>query len=100
MQYIFVPPGGFQGFAQQSIATKALLSSSVKPARRRARTRKKPVRRKKTTTRRRKTPIKRRVRTPIRGRKKRLSSKRPARLVKGSAAAKRHMAKLRKMRKR
>lgn len=100
MQYIFVPPGGFQGFAEQSIAVKALVSSSVKPSRRRARTRKKPIRRKTPRVRRKRPIVKRRVRTPVRGRKKRMSTKRPARMVKGSAAAKRHMAKLRKMRRR
>lgn len=92
-KFIFVPPGGFQGFAEQSIATKALLSSGLKPARRKASTRKKPIRRKKTAVRRKRTPAKRRRRPAVLGRKR-------ARLVKGSPAAKRHMAKLRKMRRR
>lgn len=84
MRKPFIPPGGFAGFSQQTPAVQALLT----PKRR---TRRKT--RKKTTTRRRtrkKTSAKRRS-CPARKRK-------PARLVKGSAAAKRHMAKLRKMR--
>lgn len=92
MRLLFIPPGGFQGFAEQSIAVKALVSSGLKPARRKARTRKKPVRRKKTTTRRKRAAPVRRRRATVR--------KKPQRMVKGSAAAKRHMAKLRKMRKR
>lgn len=75
----FVPPGGFVGFAQNSVAAQTL----VRPKKKRAKRRRKKVAKK--TTRKRTT--------------KRKTKKKPARLVKGSAAAKRHMAKLRKMRK-
>ena len=88
---IFVPPGGFAGFAQQTPATQALVS---RPA---ARKRKAPVRKK-----RRKTTAKKRTRRPARRTstkpRRRTTRKKPARMVKGSAAAKRHMAKLRRMR--
>ena len=85
-----VPPGGFLGWASQTMAVQALL--------------RRPATRKRSTTRRKK-------RAAIRGRPARRKpaatrrkvaakkSARPARLVKGSAAAKRHVAKLRKMRK-
>jgi len=97
---MFIPPGGFAGFAQQTQAVQTLIA---KPAARR----KSPVRRKKTTKRRagtrarkattRRAPVKRAM-----GSKKRTTgaSQKPARMVKGSPAAKRHMAKLRKMRRR
>lgn len=75
---IFVPPGGFMGFAQQSIATQALITT-------RAPARKKRSKRKTTT----KKTAKRR----------RPAAKTGKRLVKGSAEAKARMAKLRKMRK-
>jgi len=82
-----IPPGGFQGFAQQTPAVQALL-------RRPAATRRKTGGRRKKTTRKKATGRKRRATAkPARNR-------RAARLVKGSAAAKRHMAKLRKMRRR
>lgn len=75
----FVPPGGFAGFAQQTPATQALVRK--KATRKKAR---KKLPRKKTTARRR--PAKKRAK------------KTGKRLVKGSAAAKRRMAQLRKMR--
>lgn len=83
----FVPPGGFAGFSQQSPATQALLRGAG------GRTVRSPGRRKK------------KKRTAQRGApRKRKSSARTrsgrARLVKGSAAAKRYMAKIRKLRKR
>ena len=78
-----IPPGGFAGFAQQTPAVQALLSGGQ------------PTRRKKTT---RKKTTRRNPRTAARRRTTR-SRKKPARLVKGSLAAKRHMAKLRRMRK-
>jgi len=81
---IMVPPGGFAGFAQQTPAVQGLM-------------------RKKTATKRRPAAKKKRVakRAPAKRRAVRKSpGKKPARLVKGSAAARRHMAKLRKMRKR
>jgi len=89
---IFIPPGGFQGFAEQTIATKQLVAGSSKPKRkvRRKTAKKKPAKR-----------ARRRPATPVRSRRKKVTrKKKPARLVKGSAAAKRHMAKLRKMRRR
>lgn len=85
-----VPPGGFAGVGAQTQATQALFANAIKPARRKKRaTRKKVAKRR---------PKKR---APAR-RKKRATRKRsgkPAHMVKGSLAAKRHMAKLRRMRK-
>jgi len=81
---IVVPPGGFAGFAQQTAATQAMFQRAGRKggkrsaAKRRKTSKKKAVRRVK-----RKTPRK--------------SSRR---LVKGSAAAKAHMAKIRRKRKR
>lgn len=85
-----VPPGGFLGWASQTMAVQALLGrpatrKRASPRRKkRAPPRGRPARRKPAATRRKTTAKK---------------SARPARMVKGSAAAKRHMAKLRKMRK-
>jgi hypothetical protein len=78
---IVVPAQGFQGWAQQTQATQALM-----PARRAAKKKRKVSRKaapKKRATAKRRSPAKKRA---------------PARLVKGSAAARAHMAKLRKMR--
>lgn len=86
MRKIIVPPGGFLGWNQQTVAVQALLS---RPATRKRRS---PARRK--TTRRKKAPTRRRATRRTTARKKR-----PAYMVKGSAAAKRRMAQLRKMRK-
>jgi len=86
MQKPFVPPGGFAGFSAQVPAVQALVQ---RPATRRKKRKKTTVRKKRATRRTRAAP-KRRTRTT--------RSRKPARLVKGSAAAKRHMAKLRKMR--
>ena len=90
MRKLIVPPGGFFGWSQQTPAVQALLSRGSTTRR------KTPARRKKRAT-----PAKRR-RTPARrrkvARKRTRSGKKPAYMVKGSAAAKRHMAKLRKMR--
>lgn len=82
---IVVPPGGFAGFAQQTPATQAMFQRAgrkggLRSARKRRKTKAKTKRAK--TTRRRTT----------RGKK--------ARLVKGSAAAKRYMASIRRKRKR
>jgi len=96
---IFVPPGGFQGFAEQTLAVKTLVSSRAKPSRRKARTRKTIKRRKPSPARFRAAPPGRR-RAPSRKPSTLRKRKKPQRLVKGSAAAKRHMAKLRRMRKR
>jgi len=84
---VFVPPGGFAGFGQQTPATQAVLGPRTAT---RAKTRR-TKRRKKANVARRKSTAKRKRRSPVRGKK--------SRLVKGSAAAKRHMARLRKMRK-
>lgn len=78
---VMIPPGGFQGNAEQTIANQALLGRPRRPTRKR-RTRKKTTRaktRKKRTTR----------RAAPRGR-----------LKKGSPAAKRRMKQLRAMQKR
>lgn len=75
----FIPPGGFVGFGQQTPAVQALISIST-PARR---TKKKKTGKK--TARKRSTSSGRRTKKP------------KGRLVKGSAAAKRRMAQLRKM---
>lgn len=89
---IVVPPGGFPGFAQQTPATQALfqragrtggLRSAAKRRRRKTKAAS-PARRRKT-----------RAAAPRRRR-----AAKSARMVKGSAAARRHMAKLRRMRKR
>jgi len=94
MAGMFIPPGGFQGFAQQTPAVQAMVG--------RKKARKK--RRKKRATRKRATPSSlpgRTRRAPANRRRAARpgTRKKPARLVKGSAAAKRHMAKLRRMRK-
>ena len=82
---LFIPPGGFAGFAQQTAATQALLGNGRRngtaPKRR---TRKKTAKRRPAAAKKRAAP------------KRRAGGR--ARLVKGSAAAKRHMANLRKMR--
>ena len=97
---IFIPPGGFAGWAQQTVATHALLS----PRARRAKTVRRipgPVSPATRTKRRRAAaPAKRRRSTKAVTRARARTRKKPQRLVKGSAAAKRHMAKLRRMRKR
>ena len=82
-----VPPGGFVGFAQQTPAVQALLQ----PKRR---TRRKKARRKVAK----KRPARRAPARTTRARSTTARKKKPARMVKGSAAAKRHMAKLRRMR--
>ena len=87
----FVPPGGFQGFAQQTPAVHALLNSGGTGARGRAT--KKRSTKKKTATRKRPTAKRAAKARSTNGRKV------LKRMVKGSPAAKRHMAKLRNMRK-
>ena len=82
---IFVPPGGFMGFVQQSVATQALIQGQG-----RRKTKKKRATKKRAAK---KSP--RRKTTP----RKTGAKKKPARMVKGSAAAKRHMKKIRNMRK-
>ena len=95
MRKIVIPPGGFLGWGQQTAATQALLAGRA-PTRRK---RKKVTRKKRPVRRRRAAPASRRRRAPATRRKTR-RAKKPAYMVKGSAAAKRHMAKLRRMRKR
>lgn len=85
-----VMPGGAAGFGQQSVATQVLFNKAVGPARKKRR--KKVAKKKRRVAKRRAAPTRRKKATRSRGKK-------PARLVKGSAAAKRHMAKLRRMRK-
>lgn len=82
---IFIPPGGFAGAAQQVPAVK----QSMARAAGRVATRGKRTRRKKKAA----AAPRRRKAT------RRKTSKSAARLVKGSAAAKRYMAKIRKLRK-
>jgi len=85
---LLVPPGGFAGFAQQTPATQNLFQRAGRIGG-------------KTTQRRR-----RKKNGPARGsarrstRRVKRTSGRASRMTKGSAAAKRHMAKLRRMRKR
>jgi len=82
---LVIPPGGFAGFAQQTPATQALFQRAGRKgglrsaAKRRRSTKKKAVR--------------------ATGRKRRTRTTRKARLVKGSAAAKRYMASIRRKRK-
>jgi hypothetical protein len=83
---IVVPPGGFAGFAQQTAATQELF-------RRAGRLGGQATQRK----RRRKTAKKKAVRAS--GRRRTRRAGKPARLVKGSAAAKRYMASIRRKRK-
>ena len=83
---IVVPPGGFAGFAQQTAATQELF-------RRAGRLGGQATQRK----RRRKSAKKKAVRASGKRRTRRAGKK--ARLVKGSAAAKRYMAKIRRKRK-
>lgn len=83
---LIVPPGGFAGFAQQTPATQALFQRASRGTRSSAPRRKRRTKAKakaKATTRRRRST----------------KAKRPARLVKGSRAAKAYMAKIRRKRK-
>ena len=75
-----IPPNGFAGFGQQSVAAQQMIGGAMAKKTRRKKRRKKRVTKKRAT------------------RRKTTRKKKPARLVKGSAAAKRHMAKLRAMR--
>lgn len=83
---VFVPPGGFAGFAQQTVAVQALLGNAT----RRKTTRKKAKRKKGSATRRASTT---RAASPRR------KKKRKGPLVKGSPEARRRMKQLRAMRK-
>lgn len=88
MRRIIIPPGGFAGFAQQTPCTQKLFSDAM--GGRRSGVRRKRKATTKATTKKRRTKRATARRTARRSK--------PARLVKGSAAAKRHMAKLRRMR--
>lgn len=79
---IYIPPNGFAGFAQQTTAVQSM--GQRRGARSTGRRRKKKAA----------GATKRRVRRASGARKTRSGGK----FTKGSAAAKRHMAKLRKMR--
>lgn len=83
-----VPPNGFAGQSQQTAAAQATfgLTPTLRGAPPRRRRRRRKVAR---------TSSRRRTRST-----RRTSSRKRAHLVKGSAAAKRYMAKLRRMRKR
>jgi len=81
---LVVPPGGFAGFAQQTPATQALFQRSGRVGGKRSAAKRK--RAKKTA-----------ARAAPKRRRKRAGKK--ARLVKGSAAAKRYMASIRRKRK-
>lgn len=82
---IVIPPNGWAGTAQQTQATQLVVGGMSGRA---TGTR----RRKRKSAAKRATPKRRTRRASSR------SAKRPARMVKGSAAAKRYMAKLRRMR--
>lgn len=80
---IIVPPGGFAGFAQQTPATQAMFQrAGRKGGKRSARKRRAKAKASGKTARKRRTP-----------------RKRNGKLVKGSAAAKRRMAAIRRKRK-
>lgn len=80
-------PGGFRAANEQTPAVQALMTGArATTPRKKRRTKKRPAKKRATT----------RAAPKRAGARK----KKPARLVKGSAAAKRHMAKLRKMQKR
>lgn len=83
---IVVPPGGFAGFAQQTAATQAMFQRAGRKGGKRS-----AAKRRKT-----RAPKKRAARAKVAKRTR--GSKRKARLVKGSAAAKRYMASIRRKR--
>ncbi len=89
---MFVPPGGFLGWGSQTAAVQALLRPGKRVVRRSAAKSGATGRKRKATTARKRPIRRRRTRTTT-------NIKKPARMVKGSAAAKRHMSKLRRMRK-
>lgn len=80
------------GWGSQTAAVQALVAGRARPSRKRKTT----TRKKRATVR--KRPAKKRRTTAARKRTTR-RTKKPSYMVKGSAAAKRHMAKLRRMRK-
>lgn len=86
MANLIIPPGGFAGFAQQTPATQALFQRAGRNGGLRSAAKRRRKSKKKAAA----APRRRR----------RANGKRPARLVKGSAAAKRYMASIRRKRKR
>jgi hypothetical protein len=85
-----IPPNGFIGNFNQTPATQALVSRNI-GGRRKGPARK----RRKKTAKKKRSPARRKAASP----RKRVARKKTGkRLVKGSAAAKRRMAQLRKMR--
>lgn len=83
---LIVPPGGFAGFAQQTPATQAMFRAAGRRGGKRSAAKRRRSKKKRATA-----PRAAKRRAPRRGK---------SRLVKGSAAAKAYMAKIRKMRKR
>lgn len=81
---IIVPPGGFAGFAQQTPATQLLFQRAGRKGGQRSAAKRKRAKAKRAA--------------PMRKRKSAKRGKK-ARLVKGSAAAKRYMASIRRKRK-
>lgn len=87
-----VPPGGFAALGQQTPVVQQLVAQAMGTRRTTTRRKKKKTTARRTTARRK--PAKRTAR------RRTTRAKKPAYMVKGSAAAKRRMAQLRKMRKR
>jgi len=85
---VIVPPGGFAGFAQMTSSSKNILSRAVKRGGSTKRSKSKGPKRRRGVAKRRNVY------------KKREKRGKRARLVKGSAAAKAYMAKIRRKRKR
>jgi len=97
-QRVLVPPGGFAGFAQQ---TPAVQNQFQRAGRIGGKTTQRRRKSKRSSIRRKKGGGFSGVRTLGKGKlRRRKSRKNGSRLTKGSPAAKRHMAKLRRMRKR
>lgn len=93
-----IPPGGFAGLGQQTPATQQLFGRAV--AKKKRRGKKRPARKRAAKKTARKRPVRARGARSNTRRKVARKKKPLKRMVKGSAAAKRHMAKLRRMRKR
>lgn len=83
---LIVPPGGFAGFAQQTPATQAMFQRAGR------------IGGKRSAAKRRRKSSKKKVGRAVRAKKRTKRSTKPARLVKGSAAAKKYMASIRRKR--
>lgn len=94
MASALIPPGGMAGFLQMTPASRLALTGGRSRGSRRSRSRRKASSRKRSANSRRAS------RTRKRSAASSKSSRTSKRFVKGSAAAKRYMARLRKMRKR